>query len=79
MEVMRPNQLVVDDIVLLEVSVGRFYDMVGKTASNWSSLRAVFRLEAISLLRRHDAVPVVEEQPKAGPSKKKIVPMDVSM
>lgn len=80
MDTMRPNELIVDDIVLLEMTIGRYYDMVGKVHSDWTSIRAVFRLDAVSLLRRGDA-PVEEEVKPASSKSKKVrrAPMDVSM
>lgn len=78
MATMRPNQLVRDDIVLLEVSVGRYYDMLGK-APNWGSTRVLFRLEAVSLLRCHDAKTKTEEDKNASSSTRRNAPMNVSI
>ncbi|VDC00916.1 unnamed protein product [Peniophora sp. CBMAI 1063] len=69
MEKLRPSDLMRDDIVMLEFSVGRYYDIVGKPP-NWTSTRAYFRLEAVSLLLRGDRQ--VNESTKKSDKKQKI-------
>lgn len=64
METMAANELLRGDILLLEVSIARYYDITGK-APNWTSSRVYFHLESISLLRRGDAT---DDKQKSGPS-----------
>ncbi|KZV59068.1 hypothetical protein PENSPDRAFT_672615, partial [Peniophora sp. CONT] len=75
MEKMEPNQLIRGDIVLVEMSVGRYYDQVRE--ANWKSTRAYCRLEAVTLLLPGDA----QDAPKKSSSSKRRVnvPMDMAI
>lgn len=51
MRQLRPADFLRDDIVLLEVSVGRYWDETSNgRVQNWNSNRVFFHLEAMSLL-----------------------------
>ncbi|VDC01007.1 unnamed protein product [Peniophora sp. CBMAI 1063] len=77
MPVMQPNQLLRNDIVLLEMSVGKYYDIFGKQM-DWNSTRVYFNLEAVTLLLRHDSK-AKDNGPTPSSSKVEEVSMDVSM
>lgn len=51
MRQLRPADFLRDDIVLMEVSVGRFWDETANgRVMNWNSNKVFFHLEALSLL-----------------------------
>ncbi|VDC05038.1 unnamed protein product [Peniophora sp. CBMAI 1063] len=86
METMRVNELMRGDIVMLEFSVARYYDKTGNREQNiepdWTSIRAYFRMEAVTLLMPGDqqvAEPTTSK--KAGPSRRRVgdVPMDTTL
>lgn len=51
MRQLRPADFLRDDIVLMEVTVGRYWDETANgRVMNWNSNRVYFNLEAVSLL-----------------------------
>lgn len=67
MNVLRPKDLMKGDIVLLEASVGRFWDDTENgRVKDWGSTRAFFHLEAVTLL-----VPGADEDAGSGTAKGK--------
>lgn len=51
MNVLRPKDLMKRDVVLLEASIGRYWDdSENGRVKDWGSTRAFFHLEAVTLL-----------------------------